>query len=295
MAYEHPLAFVLGLEGIALLKAFGGEHDREFVEARLGEIRRLLDSGIDGAAGVDVDAVESAEGYDIWAETYDVPNPAFGLGVDLIRTVALEAPAGVALDAACGTGRIAALLAECGHHVIGVDSSAGMLDRAVRHVPSGEFRLGELQSLPVAANSVDLVTCALALTHVPALAPVFREFVRVLRPGGHVAIVDVHPERVARNHIPTVRRADGTPARVRSYHHRTGDYVRAALEAGLRIRRCEEPVPPNRANGQPPLPATTDPGPWQAWPWSLYGVVPEAAAAAESGVPSMLLWHFRRD
>jgi ubiquinone/menaquinone biosynthesis C-methylase UbiE len=37
-----------------------------------------------------------------------------------------------------------------------------------------------------------LVVSALALTHVPALAPVMAEFVRVQRPGGHVVISDIH-------------------------------------------------------------------------------------------------------
>jgi hypothetical protein len=41
--YQDPVAYLLGLEGIALLDAWAGDHDREFTEARLAEIRRLLD------------------------------------------------------------------------------------------------------------------------------------------------------------------------------------------------------------------------------------------------------------
>lgn len=41
--YQDPLAYLLGLEGIALLDAWVGDHDRTFTEARLAEIRRLLD------------------------------------------------------------------------------------------------------------------------------------------------------------------------------------------------------------------------------------------------------------
>jgi hypothetical protein len=43
MIYQDPLAYLLGLEGIALLDAWAGDHDRAFTEARLAEIRRLLD------------------------------------------------------------------------------------------------------------------------------------------------------------------------------------------------------------------------------------------------------------
>jgi hypothetical protein len=41
--YQDPLAYLLGLEGIALLDAWAGDHDRAFTDARLAEIRRLLD------------------------------------------------------------------------------------------------------------------------------------------------------------------------------------------------------------------------------------------------------------
>jgi hypothetical protein len=44
MIYQHPLAYLVGLEGVALLHAFAGEYDRDFTEARLAEVRALLDS-----------------------------------------------------------------------------------------------------------------------------------------------------------------------------------------------------------------------------------------------------------
>ncbi len=290
MAYEQPLAYALGLEGVALLRAFGGEHGHEFTQERIAEIRRLLDDAA-LAHGADVDHVDTVEGYGIWAETYDGPNPAFGFDEPMVREIAGSLPPGTALDAACGTGRVAAVLAECGHRVIGVDSSPDMLDYARKRVEDADFRLGDLDRLPIDDGAVDVVTCALALSHVPDLGPVLREFARVLRPGGHVLITDMHPEQIARTHVPTVRRPDGSAARVRVHQHRTGDYLRAALAAGLEVRRCEEPSMPSPAD--PPEPAA-DPGPWEAWPWSLAGLVPAAAHAANTGVPAVLLWHFQR-
>ncbi|WP_241582192.1 class I SAM-dependent methyltransferase, partial [Rosenbergiella nectarea] len=73
-----------------------------------------------------------------------------------------------------------------------------MLARARAEVPGAGFRLGELTRLPVEDGAVDLVVCALALAHVPDLEPVLAEFARVLRPGGHLVISDMHPEVVAR-------------------------------------------------------------------------------------------------
>lgn len=125
VTYEHPLAYLLGIEGIALLRSFTGEgaSDREFVEARIAEIRRLLDDESLASAAVEVARVETVEGYRIWSDTYDAPNAAFDFDEPLVKAIVDTLPVGVALDAACGTGRVAASLAARGHHVLGVDSS----------------------------------------------------------------------------------------------------------------------------------------------------------------------------
>lgn len=290
MIYEHPLAYVLGLEGIALMRACTGEHDRAFVEARLAEIRTFLDDDSLTSAAVEVARVDTVEGYRIWSRTYDGPNIAFDLDEPFVREIVDELPAGDALDAACGTGRIAAYLAGRGHRVRGVDSSPDMLERARRRVPQAEFRLGDLTSLPVSDESVDLVVCSLALTHVPVLDPVLAEFARVLRPGGHVVIADIHPEGVALGVVPSVRLPDGRAGRVATCRHLVGDYVRAALAAGLQVRRCEEPRHPRGEPGE----RSDVLEPWDEWPWALRDLAPEAAHAAIAGTPSMLFWHFAR-
>ncbi|MFF0728766.1 class I SAM-dependent methyltransferase [Streptomyces sp. NPDC004134] len=294
MRHEDPLAYAVGLEGIALVRSFTGEYDRAFVAARLGGIRRLLGDGALADAGVDVARVSTVEGYRIWSETYDGPNTAFDLDEPVVGALLDPLPAGVALDAACGTGRMAALLAGRGHRVLGVDSSPDMLARARERVPEGDFRPGALDALPVADGAVDVAVCTLALTHVPDLGPVLAEFARVLRPGGHLVTSDVHPERVALGAIPTVRLPDGSPARVESYRHAVGDYVRAALAAGLDVLACEEPGAPDAEEAKAVPAAATDPGPWEAWPWSLRELVPEAAAVSHAGVPAEIVWHFRR-
>ncbi|MHA6625827.1 class I SAM-dependent methyltransferase [Pseudonocardia sichuanensis] len=293
MIYEHPLAYVLGIEGIALLRGFTGEHDRAFVEARLAEVRRLLDDESLAGAGVEVDRVGTVEGYRIWSRTYGGPNAAFDLDEPVVGEILDALPAGVALDAACGTGRWSAALAARGHRVIGVDSSPEMLARARAEVPGSEFRLGELTGLPLDDDAVDLVVCALALSHVPDLRPVLAEFARVLRPGGHLVIADMHPEVVARGSNQPVRDAEGRPGRLVSHRHLVGDYLRAALPVGLQVRRCEEPRMPV-PDPDPDAPAPAAPGPWEVWPWALNALVPDAARAASAGVPGLLVWHFHQ-
>ncbi|WP_017596208.1 class I SAM-dependent methyltransferase [Nocardiopsis potens] len=295
MTYESPLAYALALEGIALMRAFTGEHDRAFTEARIAEIRRLLDGGPAPEEAVEVAEADAVEGYRIWSATYDGPNPLFDLDAPFIRRVAGALPPGDALDAACGTGRVAELLAGQGYRVTGVDVSPEMLEGARRRVPGAGFRVGDLYRLPAGDGSADLAVCSLALTHLPDLGPALAEFARVLRPGGHLVVTDVHPERVARGLVPPVRLADGSPARLVAHRHRTGDYLRAALAAGFHPLSCEEPPAPVPEPGSGQDAAGPGAAPWETWPWSLAGLVPEAARAAEAGVPAILLWHFRLD
>ena len=292
MVYQHPLAYTLGLEGVALLRAFAGDYDRDFVEARISEIRRLLDSPALKGDGVTAARVDTVSGYQVWSATYDEPgNGLFEIEEPIVDEILGSLPPGVALDAACGTGRYTEYLAGRGHHVIGVDSSPEMLARARRRVPQAELRHGDLHSLPVPDDHVDIVVCALALAHLPDLGPPITEFARVLRPGGHLVITDVHHELVALGSVPRVRTADGDPVLLTGFRHRASDFLRVALPLGLQPRRCEEPRMSGDVSAE--MPGEIVPGPWDVWPWSLLGVVPAAAGAAWEGTPSQIIWHFQ--
>jgi hypothetical protein len=99
--YQHPLAYLLGLEGIALLRAFAGEYDRDFTTARLDEVRALLDSVEELGDGTAVRPIPTTEAYHSWAEFYDEPgNQLIDLEQPIVREILDGLPRGVALDAA---------------------------------------------------------------------------------------------------------------------------------------------------------------------------------------------------
>jgi SAM-dependent methyltransferase len=293
MIYQHPLAYLLGLEGIALLRAWAGDFDKEFVDRRLAEVRRLLaDDALADHDGVMVERGDTLTGYRRWAATYDEPrNSLFDHDEPVMHQIIDAFQPGDSLDAACGTGRYADYLCGRGHRVVGVDNSPDMLARARDRVPSGDFLLGDLHQLPLPDNCVDLVVSGLALSHVPTLAPVIAEFARVLRPGGHLVISDAHHEIVIRGSVPHALGPNNEPGLAASYRHTPGDYLRAALPAGLQVRRCEESR--RSGNDLPPPPRPTDltVSGWHEWPWSLLGLVPEATRAAWA-VPAVIVWHF---
>jgi SAM-dependent methyltransferase len=298
--HQHPLAYLLGLEGLALLRAWAGDFDAGFVEDRLAEVRRLLaDEALASHPGVDVRRSDTATGYRQWAPSYDEPNTLFDADGPLVHEIVGGLPVGDALDAACGTGRYASHLVGLGHRVIGVDSSPEMLEVAGRRVPSADLRVGDLHALPVDDSSVDLVVCGLALAHVPSPGPVLVEVARVLRPGGSLVLSDAHHELVFRGSVVKALGPGGEPGLVATYRHTTGDVLRAALAAGLEVRRCEEPVRAAGTAETAPTPALSPAASadvvarWDDWPWSLLALVPEAARAAW-WTPPVVVWHFQR-
>jgi len=291
--YQHPLAYLLGLEGLALLRAWAGDFDEEFVHARLAEVRRLVDNEeLANHPGVRVDRGDTLTGYRQWSETYDEPrNSLFDADEPMMHEILDALPKGTVLDAACGTGRYASHMADRGHDIIGVDSSPDMLARARIRVPTGEFLLGDLFQLPLPPDSVDIVVCALALAHVPDLGPVMAEFARVLRPGGHLVISDAHHELVLLGSVVKALGPAGEPGLVATYRHTVGDFLRAALPVGLQVRRCEEPRSPGTDEPPPPAPEITVGG-WDDWPWTLMELVPGAMHAAGQIAPTVI-WHYQ--
>jgi len=298
VVYQHPLAYLLGLEGTALLRAFVGEYDRDFTMARLAEIRALLDSVDELGEGAVVDPIPTTEGYGSWAEFYDEPgNQLIDLEQPVVREILDGLPRGVALDAACGTGRHSAYLASLGHTVIGADSSAAMLERAREKVPRGEFYEADVDNLPLPDDHVDLVVCALALVHVPDLEPVLAEFVRVLRPGGSLVISDQRG-LIRGVGLPVVKaRSDGSPGYMPIRSRLTSDYLAAALPLGLQVRRCEEPLRPfplvdgNGSSDGAPVPDHVPGAPPNIW--ALHRWCPDATNAAYRGLPAAIIWHFQ--
>ena len=104
-----------------------------------------------------------------------------------------------ALDLACGTGDIAALISERGARVIGLDVTPRMIELAVQKTSgpalkqaSGRcsFVIGDMMALPFPDRSFDLVTIGYGLRNVPALGGAICEIRRVLRPGGRIWSLD---------------------------------------------------------------------------------------------------------
>jgi ubiquinone/menaquinone biosynthesis C-methylase UbiE len=180
--------------------------------------------------------------YDAWSGTYDgTPNPLVPFEEvtvrSLLRTIAFED----VLDAATGTGRHALYLAGQGKRVAAVDCSEGMLaqarSKAAARGLSIDFRLEDLGRLSFEDGSFDLVLCALALAHIENLAGPCAELLRVLRPGGHLILTDLHPFVQAEfgpDYETGLVKGHG-PLYFPNYHADVADYTEAVEAAGGRV------------------------------------------------------------
>jgi ArsR family transcriptional regulator len=109
-------------------------------------------------------------------------------------------PPMVIADLGAGEGAFALLLAQRAKKVIAVDTSAKMIevgrDQALRHgVENVEYRLGDMEELPIDSASVDLVFFSQSLHHALHPERAIEEAARILAPGGRIVILDLMKHR----------------------------------------------------------------------------------------------------
>ena len=144
--------------------------------------------------------------FDAIAPSYDITNWLMTGGLWGVWRASFKRHApipagGRVLDVGCGTAELSLLIARMGaREVVGVDLSEGMLAlgraKIARSVHSGRIVLqrGDATALPFPEASFDAAASAFVMRNVPDLDSMLAEMARVVRPGGHVVVMELsHP------------------------------------------------------------------------------------------------------
>ncbi len=180
-------------------------HDqlRETVRQKYADIATAAESGCCSSDNC-CDYKPGGTGYSMIGEAYEgtegyVEDADLKLGCGVPVEHAGMKPGLTVLDLGSGAGLDAFVsrsqVGESGH-VIGVDMTAEMIAKARENAAKSgfdnvEFRLGEIEHLPVVNDSVDVVISNCVLNLVPDKGQAFAEIHRVLKPGGHFCISDI--------------------------------------------------------------------------------------------------------
>lgn len=149
-------------------------------------------------------SLSCSPGYEVMADSYEAlegynPDADLGLGCGLPTESAKIQEGNTVIDLGSGAGNdcfVARKLVGDSGKVIGVDMTGEMIKKARENVEklgynNVEFRLGDIEELPVSANTADVVISNCVLNLVPNKANVFREIFRVLKNGKHFSISDI--------------------------------------------------------------------------------------------------------
>jgi SAM-dependent methyltransferase len=199
---------------------------------------------------------------DWYEDTFLPGQPEHLLEFDRVVPEILGPGSGACLEIGCGTGAHSARIRRLGWTPVGVDLSAGMLRRGKGRLPAAR---ADASRLPVADGAVPAVASIMVHTDMPGYPAVLREAARVLRPGGVLAHVGVHPcfcggfadasdrpnvlikPGYVDGHWTTDSYTDqGIRDKVGASHWPLAELLQMVLDAGLQLERFVEggrPVP----------------------------------------------------
>lgn len=183
------------------------------------------------------------DAYTDWSMTYDSDrNLTRDLDQIVLQQQLRERRCKSILEIGCGTGKNTRLLAEIGAHVLALDFSPGMIEKAKTKVARANvtFKLADLtRKWPCEDQSFDLISCNLVLEHIEDLSFIFAEAARVLIDGGQFFVCELHPFRQYQGTQARFQRAEDT-MHIAAFVHHISDFTNGAAAHGFEVADLKE-------------------------------------------------------
>ncbi len=216
---------------------------KELVKEKYGEIalqsKEQNETSCCGSGG----CCSTDSTYTIMSEDYTqlsgyVADADLGLGCGIPTQFAQMKPGDTVVDLGSGAGNDAfvarSIVGETGR-VIGIDMTEPMLEKANKNAKTlgftnVEFRLGDIENMPIDADTADVVVSNCVMNLVPDKQKAFAETFRIMKPGGHFSISDI----VLKGTLPeNIRNAAIMYAGCVSGAQQKEEYLRTISDAGF--------------------------------------------------------------
>jgi SAM-dependent methyltransferase len=208
----------------------------------------------DDSTGTLRDAWEqAAQEWIVWARSETLDHAFWRLNLPSLLEL-IPPPGRLTVDVGCGEGRVARVLRERGHAVVGVESSPALVDAAREADPGFDVHLADAERMPLADRAADLAVASMVLQSLDDPDAVMREIARILGPDGTICATFVHPLSTLddldpdASYFEVLRYAErlereGGSMTFHDVHRPLGAYMRLFEDAGFVIDAVREPQP----------------------------------------------------
>ena len=183
--------------------------------------------------------------FNDWAEVYDTqPNPLLQLEQRTLPPIMPSIKGIDVLDIGCGTGRWLKHIERLApNSLTGTDASDAMLEKArATLAPNTALHLSDSTTIPVADGSADLILVSFVLSYLTDLDLFADECLRILRPGGHVLLSDMHPTTATERNWVRSFRLDGKRIELPAKPRSTTEIIAAFGRRGFQLHTLNEPA-----------------------------------------------------
>jgi len=182
--------------------------------------------------------MDTREAYNQWAAQYDSnENKTRDMEALALRSTLSALTIGRCLEVGCGTGKNTEWLVTRASEITAVDLSEEMLSKARQKIQSGKVKFQQAditKKWDFVSGTYDLVSFSLVLEHIQFLDPVFREASRLLNPGGHIYIGELHPFKQYSGSKARFETPSGVQV-VPCFDHHISEFVQTGKRHGLSL------------------------------------------------------------